>query len=92
MGIAKWCSYCRVVQFIAFWGPLHEAKWKRPALLVCSVAMGGGFAYATWMLYGQQEYKYFPLLSVPLAALGLLGMLVALKGCDACVARLFGSA
>jgi hypothetical protein len=90
--IAKWCSYCRVVQFIAFWGPLREAKWKRPALLICSFLLGGGSAFVTWMLYGQEEYKFFPLLFVPLSALGFLGVLVAFNGCDACVARLFGNA
>lgn len=91
VGFTMWCSYCRVVQLIAFWGPLREAKWKRPALLICSVVMGGGSAFVTWMLYGQKEYKLFPLLSIPLAALGFLDVLVALNGCNACVARLFGT-
>lgn len=90
--MTKWCNYCSVVNLIAFWGPLREAKWKRPALLICSLVMGGGSTFVTWMLFGQEEYKFFPLLSLPIVALGFLGMLVAFKGCDACVARMFGSA
>lgn len=87
----KSCNYCWVVQHIAFWGALREATWKRPVLLICSLALVGVFAFATWVQLGQGESNVFICLSVLLAALGFLGVLVALKGCDACVARLFGS-
>ena len=84
------CIYCKPVQRIALWGPRPEANWKRPILLVCSILLGGGFAYLTWLLRYDPRYAYFPLLSVPLAFLGGLGMLVSINGCNACVARLFG--
>jgi hypothetical protein len=86
----KRCNYCRIVQFVAFWGPQREATWKRPVLFICSLALVGVFAFATWVQLGQGESKVFVVLSVLLAALGFLGVLVALKGCNACVARLFG--
>ena len=85
------CSYCRLVRFIAFWGPLREAEWKRPVLLVCSLALLSVFAFATWVQYEQGEFGFVLVLSVSLASLGLLGVLVAIKACNACVARLFGS-
>jgi hypothetical protein len=87
----KWCSYCRVVQLIAFWGAQREAGWKRPVLLICSLLAFGIFAFATWVQSGKGESVAAISLSVLLAALGFLGVLVALKGCNACVARLFGT-
>lgn len=84
------CIYCKPVRRIAFWGPRPEAGWKRPVLLLSSVVLGGGFAWLTWLLHGDPRYTYFPLLSVPLGALGLLGLLVSINGCNACVARLTG--
>lgn len=88
----KSCSCCRVVQFVAFWGALREATWKRPVLFICSLALGGGFAFATWVQLGQGGSGVSIFLSALLTALGCLGVLVALRGCNACVARLLGSA
>ncbi|WP_167092820.1 hypothetical protein [Massilia frigida] len=91
MGMIERCSYCRVVRGIAFWGAFPEAKWKRPALLIVSLVIGGGTVILNWVLFEKAAYISFFLLSLPLGALGFMGVLVALKGCDACVARLFGS-
>jgi len=88
----KSCSCCQVVQFIAFWGALREAVWKRPVLFIFSLALGAGFAFATWVQLSKGESGVSIFLSALLAALGCLGVVVALKGCNACVARLLGSA
>lgn len=85
----KSCSCCRIVQFVAFWEALSEAKWKRPVLFICSLILGG---FASWVQFGQEASEAPILVSVLPAVLGCLGMFVALKRCNACVARLLGSA
>jgi hypothetical protein len=84
------CSYCSVVNKICFWGPRPEKAWKRPLLFITSLLLGAGFGSLLWILRGHEQYPLFAILAVLLFAGSLLGMAVAVRGCNACVARLFG--
>lgn len=86
------CMYCKAVRRIAFWGPREQATWKRPMLFVCGLALSGGFGAVTWLTFGEPKYFGFALLAAPLILLGILGVMVSINGCGACVARLFGEA
>ena len=84
------CSYCTVVNKLCFWGPRPEKEWKRPSLFLGSLLLCGGFGYLLWLLLGHENYFFFAVLAVPLVAGSVLGIVVAVRGCNACVARLFG--
>ena len=86
------CRYCSVVNAVCFWGPMPEKRWKRPGLLVVSLLLGGGFSIALALTWSNGIHPLVAALVVALVSACLLGVLVALKGCDACVARLFGNA
>jgi hypothetical protein len=85
------CTYCKTVNTICFWGAMPEKTWKRPALLILSVVGAVGFGALLWLSLIDATNVLFIALSMLLAAASLLGILVSLQGCDACVARLFGS-
>lgn len=85
------CSYCKTVRKIAFWGELPTAGWKRPGLLFCSIALAAGFGSLMWLLKDRPNYSLFFLLALPLTLGGVLGILVSVRGCDRCVAKLFGN-
>ena len=83
------CQFCPVVAKIAFWGPRPVRSWKRPVLFVFALAIllvsgalivivPGPLSPFTWFGF------------VVLALVCILGLSTSIKGCDACVARLFG--
>lgn len=84
------CAYCKTVNRLCFWGPRREASWKRPVLLLCSLALALGFGVLSWMLRSRPDAVLFLLLAVPLTLAGVFGAAVSVRGCNACVARLFG--
>jgi len=84
------CSYCKVVNTICFWGPRPQASWKRPVLVLCALPFFIGIPALFWVFLGRQEIGVLWLLGIPLFLLSVLGLLVALRGCNACVSRLFG--
>lgn len=87
---ASGCPYCKVVNTICYWGPRPEAKWKRWVLLASAlpfaVSVPGALCVLGWTVAGLGASA----LLAPLFLLGVLGVLVAIHGCDACVARIFG--
>ncbi len=85
------CPYCKTVNAICFWGPMPEKPWKRPVLLVTSILGGAGFGFILWLAWSKATSAFFLLLAALLVALSVLGAFVALRGCNACVARFFGS-
>jgi hypothetical protein len=86
------CAYCKVVNRVCFWGPMPHAQWKRPALFVLGLVGTLGFGWFAWKLQGHaQSWVIVPLLSVLVLA-SAFGLLVAVNGCAACVARFFGNA
>jgi len=85
------CPYCTVVNVVCFWGPMRERPWKRPVLFVASAILAAGFGAAlvyTWSKYPRWGLR---VMLMSLVVVGAFGVLVALRGCDACVARLLGS-
>lgn len=85
------CAYCKTVNTICFWGPMPEKPWKRPVLLVLSVVGAAAIGAILWLAWSKASSMVILLLAVLLFALCVLGTLVALAGCKACVARIFGS-
>ena len=87
---AEACIYCKVTQSVCYWGELVSYKpWRRPALCLMSVAVLLGVVACHWYL---PVPAFWWLLTIPLGALGVLGMLVSVFGCSACVVRLWGDA
>lgn len=84
------CSYCTVINKLCFWGPRPEKGWKRPLLFIASVLLGGGFGFLLWLLWGHENYFFFAALAIPLVTGSILGLVVSIQGCNACVSRLFG--
>ena len=85
------CPYCGIVNIVCFWGPMPEAPWKRPMLLLCATLFLIGIPMLFWTShrhYGLTAY----ILAAPLLIVALFSLLVGLRGCDACIARMFGSA
>jgi hypothetical protein len=70
---------------------MPERAWKRPWLFVFSLLLGGGFGALLWAFWTKEDSLAFTGLAALLLAVSLLGLLVSVKGCNACVARLFGS-
>ncbi len=85
------CSYCKTVNAVCFWGPMPEKRWKRPTLLVLALLSTVAFAAILALVWRQQGGAVFAALATVLVGLSLLGVAVALRGCEACVARLLGS-
>jgi hypothetical protein len=84
------CPYCKVVNAICYWGPRPYAKWKRWVLLACAVPFAVSVPAALWLFGWTEVDMGTSALLAPLFLLGILGVLVATHGCDACVARMFG--
>lgn len=89
------CPCCPAVNRLCFWGPRPPAVWKRPVLWACGALLALGFgALSLWQLVaamkGASTGPGLILLAGALCALGLLGLWVAWRGCEACVARVFG--
>lgn len=84
------CQYCSTINRLCFWGPRPEAGWKRPVLLLCSVAIVAGCSWVLWQFGSRPDAFLLLILSACIAGVGGLGILVCIHGCNACVARLFG--
>jgi hypothetical protein len=83
------CPLCPVVARIAFWGPRPERSWKRPALFVFSLAILLVLGWLVVVVPGPHGAITW-LGLVVLALISVLGLSTSIRGCDACVARLFG--
>jgi hypothetical protein len=86
------CAYCNAVTHVCFWGPRPHAKWKRPVLLVASGVFAVGIPIVLVMTWKGATAGALTilLLGALVFAASSLGALVALTGCDACVARILG--
>ncbi|WP_349741881.1 hypothetical protein [Roseateles cavernae] len=84
------CACCKTVNALCFWGPRPEKGWKRPWLLTLALVLMGVSGLLLWALRGHQHELGLAVLALFLVSLSGLGIVVAIKGCDACVARVFG--
>jgi hypothetical protein len=85
------CPYGGIVNILCFWGAMREATWKRTLLVVCAIALVGMFLPLFWIHRHDNGMVGTWILGGFLVTLGLLGIMVAINGCDACVARLCGN-
>jgi hypothetical protein len=84
------CPTCRIVQTVCFWGPYKVASWKRPALLILSILITGGLLALASFVIALPNTTWLWFLVVPVLAFGVLGVVVALRGCLNCVSHIFG--
>lgn len=84
------CPTCRIVKAVCFWGPFKVASWKRPALLLLSIVFMGGLLAVARFAAIPAGVVWPWLLLVLFFGFGLLGLVVATRGCLTCVSRLFG--
>jgi len=84
------CACCKVVNTICFWGPRPEARWKRPVLVLCALPFVFGIPVLLWHVRGHADKAFLWLPCIPLFLLAILGLVVGIRGCNACVARLYG--
>ena len=86
------CAYCNTIKHVCFWGARSPAKWKRPVLFVAAGVFAIGIPVVvvlTWKGASAWAYTFLSLGAVGFAA-SILGVLVAVRGCQACVARILG--
>jgi hypothetical protein len=84
------CPYCRVVNKVCFWDAGPQANWQRHVLLMCVCPFVFGVPILLWVFREQPNAFVLWLLGGILFSLALLGFVVGCRGCNACVARLFG--
>ena len=90
MSDSKACPTCRIVSTVCFWGPFKVASWKRPALLGLSLVLLGGCMALVSLPGVHRNADWFWFLLIPILGLGMLGLVVAVRGCIHGVARIFG--
>ena len=84
------CPCCHIVNRLCFWGPLPEKRWKRPLLFLTVLPFIVGIPVLFWLFQGHSNIWELYVSGGALLLIAALGLLVAVKGCDACVARLVG--
>jgi hypothetical protein len=90
------CRYCSVVNKIAYWGPRRPAAWKRPLLFIISLLILVFPPAILWFAHiGPSPTGMFGLaliyfLFAFIFVVGGFGLLIAVRACDACVARFSG--
>jgi hypothetical protein len=86
---ASSCPYCRVVNLLCFWGPRPGAPWKRAALVLLATPAIIALVVVTWFFWQRMTLLYGICLLL-LFLLTVLSVVIGFRGCNACVARLFG--
>lgn len=84
------CPTCRTVQRVCFWGPFKAAAWKRPALLFLAALVILGLLSLAVLVVAPSGATWQWFLVVPILGLAVLGLVVGVRGCEECVARVFG--
>ena len=85
------CACCSIVNRVCFWGPLPQRGWKRPLLLLSVVPFLLGIPALFWFFHAHENVGVLYFLGALLLVMGVLGLLVGLRSCDACVARFAGT-
>ena len=86
------CAHCWWTKKVCFWGHRAPARWKRPALLVVSL-LGVALTCMTILSYmlGAEGFYFGMFAVLVLGTLSWVGLIIAARGCDTCVARLIGN-
>jgi hypothetical protein len=86
----KSCLYCKFVQFVSIGDPPPIKSWKRPVLLVAGVLLTTCTVLALRFAWERVDAAFFGAMSMLVMIIALLGVAIAFRGCDACVARFLG--
>jgi hypothetical protein len=86
----KSCLYCGLVNYMTLGDPPPVTKWKRPVLLVAGIALTVSTVLALRFAWERPDGMFFASVSALLNIIALLGVAIAVRGCDACVARYLG--
>jgi hypothetical protein len=86
----KSCLYCGLVNYMTVGDPPPITKWKRPVLLVAGIALTICTVMALRFAWERTDGMFFASVSALLNIIALLGVVIAVRGCDACVARYLG--
>jgi hypothetical protein len=84
------CRYCRLVGTLCSGAPRPYAPRKRQRLIAGSLFFVLALPALGWALHGEPAHNFVGAIIDLGFALSGLGLLVGLRGCNACVARLFG--
>ena len=86
----KSCLYCGLVNYMTLGDPPPVTKWKRPVLLVAGIALTVATVLALRFAWERPDGMFFASVSALLNIIALLAVAIAVRGCDACVARYLG--
>ena len=86
----KSCLYCGLVNYMTAGDPPPVTKWKRPVLLVAGIALTVCTVLALRFAWERTDGTFFATVSAILNIIALLGVVIAVRGCDTCVARFLG--
>ena len=86
----KSCIYCGFVNYMTAGDPPPVTKWKRPVLLVAGIALTVCTVLGLRFAWERTDGTFFATVSVILNFIALLGVVIAVRGCDNCVARFLG--
>jgi hypothetical protein len=86
----KSCLYCGLVNFMTLGDPPPVTKWKRPVLLVAGIVLTVSSVLALRFAWERIDGTFFATVSAILNIIALLGVVIAVRGCDTCVARFLG--
>jgi hypothetical protein len=86
----KNCLYCGLIQYVSLGDPPPVTKWKRPVLLVAGIALTVCTVLALRFAWERNDGTFFAAVSIIVMLVGLLGVVISVRGCDVCVARYLG--
>ena len=86
----KSCLYCGLVQYVSIGDPPPIKRWKRPLLLVAGTALTVCTVLALRFAWERSGATFFAAITSLVMIIGLLGVVISFRGCDACVARFLG--
>lgn len=86
----KSCLYCGLVNYMTLGDPPPVTQWKRPVLFVAGIALTVCTVLALRFAWERIDGAFFASVSVLLNIIALLGVAIAVRGCDVCVSRYLG--
>ena len=76
--------------YVSLGDPPPVTKWKRPVLLVAGLALTVCTVLALRFAWERNDGLFFAAVSIIVMLIGLLGVVISVRGCDLCVARYLG--
>jgi len=86
----KSCLHCGLVNYMTAGDPPPVHKWKRPVLLVAGTALTVCTVLGLRFVWERPDGMFFASVSAILNIIALLGVAIAIRGCDLCVSRFLG--